>query len=138
MLRLLNRLPRRAMSISVVTSPNAPAAVGPYSQAVRHGNTLYLSGQIGFAPGETTLKEGIEAQTEQVLKNLGAVLEAGGSSYDKVVKCTVLLDDMSHFATVNGIYEKYFSTHKPARACYAAKALPRGALVEIEAIAAIE
>ena len=118
-----------------IETAKAPAAIGPYSQAMVSGNLIYTSGQIPLVPetGEF-VPGGIEAQTEQAIKNLAAVLEAAGSDLTKVVKTTCFLQNMSDFAAFNGVYEKYF-TGKPARSCVAAAALPKGALVEIEAVA---
>lgn len=115
----------------------APEAIGPYSQAVVTGNLVFTSGQIAIDPekGEVTAV-GIEAQTEQVMKNLGEVLSAAGSSYEKAVKTVCFLADMADFAAFNEIYGKYF-TGKPARSCVAAKQLPKGVLVEVEVIAEI-
>ena len=124
------------MSNKVQTS-NAPAAIGPYSQAVVCGNLVYTSGQIGIDPalGEITGKD-ISEQTEQVMKNLTAVLEAAGTSCQKAIKTTCFLSNISDFAAFNEIYGKYF-TEKPARSCVAVKDLPKGALVEVEVIAEI-
>ena len=118
-----------------IETAKAPAAIGPYSQAMVSGNLIYTSGQIPLVPetGEF-VPGGIEAQTQQAIKNLAAVLEAAGSDLTKVVKTTCFLQNMSDFAAFNGVYEKYF-TGKPARSCVAAAALPKGALVEIEAVA---
>lgn len=115
----------------------APAAIGPYSQAVVSGNLVFTSGQIAIDPatGEITAKT-IEEQTEQVCKNLTAVLEEAGSSLEKVVKTVCFLADMGDFAAFNGVYSKYF-TEKPARSCVAVKTLPKNVLVEIEAIGEI-
>ncbi|CAL5228956.1 g12188 [Coccomyxa viridis] len=122
----------------VVSTENAPGAVGPYSQAIKHGETLYVSGQVPLVPGTKNLiGEGIEEQTEQALKNLGAILDAAGSSFSQVLKTTVLLTDMGDFAKVNEVYGRFFSSDPPARACFAVKTLPLGAKVEIEAIAAL-
>jgi 2-iminobutanoate/2-iminopropanoate deaminase len=120
-----------------IFSTNAPAAIGPYSQAMVVGNLVYTSGQIPINPvsGEIEAKD-IEAQTEQVCKNLDAVLTAAGASLTTVVKTTCFLADMADFAAFNGVYAKYF-TACPARSCVAVKALPKGSLVEIEAIAEI-
>ncbi|KSV57713.1 RidA family protein [Acetivibrio ethanolgignens] len=123
------------MTKSVVNATNAPAAVGPYVHAVKAGETLYTSGQLGLDPVSGEFPEGIEAQTEQSLKNLGAVLEAAGLSYANVVKTTVFLADMNDFAVVNSIYAKYFTGEAPARSCVQVAKLPKGGLVEIEAIA---
>lgn len=118
-----------------IATDKAPGAIGPYSQAVVCGSLVYTSGQIAIDPANGSLVEGgIAAQAEQVMKNLGAVLAAAGSSYDKAVKTTCFLADMADFATFNEIYGRYF-VGKPARSCVAAKALPKGVLCEIEAIA---
>jgi 2-iminobutanoate/2-iminopropanoate deaminase len=120
-----------------IATDKAPAAVGPYSQAVRVGNLVFTSGQIPINPESGSIEaEGIEAQTEQVMKNLGAVLECAGSGFDKAVKTTCFLSDIADFAAFNEVYAKYF-TEKPARSCVAVKALPKGALVEVEVIAEI-
>jgi 2-iminobutanoate/2-iminopropanoate deaminase len=115
----------------------APAAIGPYSQAIISGNILYSSGQIPLSP-ETgdIVGNDIITQTEQVISNLKAVLEAGGTSLTSVIKTTCFITDMAHFADFNSVYAKYF-TEKPARSCVAVKQLPRNVLVEIEAIAEI-
>lgn len=124
------------MTKTVINAKKAPAAVGPYVHAVKAGNLVFTSGQIGLIPQTGVLAEGIVAQTEQVLKNLGAVLEEAGLSYEDVIKTTVFLDDINDFATVNEIYAKYFIGDAPARSCVEVAALPKGALVEIEVIAA--
>lgn len=118
-----------------IETAKAPAAIGPYSQAMASGSLIYTSGQIPLIPetGEF-VQGGIQEQTEQVIKNLAAVLAAAGSGLDKVVKTTCFLQNMSDFAAFNGVYERYF-TGKPARSCVAVAALPKGALVEIEAVA---
>ena len=118
-----------------IATNKAPAAIGPYSQAIRVGDLVYTSGQIGINP-ETGNIEGadVTAQTEQVMQNLVAVLLAAGSSPEKVVKTTCFLADIGDFAAFNAVYGKYFS-EKPARSCVAVAALPKGALVEVEAIA---
>ena len=124
------------MSKKIATT-NAPAAIGPYSQAVIAGGLVYTSGQIALDPATGALVGNtIEEQTEQVMKNLGAVLEAAGSSFEKAIKTTCFLADISHFAAFNEVYAKYF-TEKPARSCVAVKDLPKGALVEVEVIAEI-
>ena len=124
------------MSKKIETS-NAPAAIGPYSQAIVSGNLVYTSGQIPINPASGQVEAvGIEAQSEQVCKNLGAVLSAAGSSFEKVIKTTCFLADMADFALFNGVYEKHFVS-KPARSCVAVRALPKGVLVEVEAIAEI-
>lgn len=123
--------------IKKISTEKAPAAIGPYSQATVLGNIVFTSGQIPINP-ETGIVEavGITAQTEQVMNNLGAILEAAGSSYEKAVKTTCFLSDMSDFGAFNEVYAKYF-TEKPARSCVAVKELPKGVLVEIEVIAEI-
>lgn len=120
-----------------IYTKNAPDAIGPYSQAVKCGNLLFTSGQIAINP-ETSQVEAtdIEGQTEQVCKNLCALLEAAGSSVEKVVKTTCFLADMGDFAAFNGVYAKYFVS-KPARSCVAVKTLPKNVLVEVEVIAEI-
>lgn len=125
------------MNRKVIHTQHAPAAVGPYSQAVRAGNLVFLSGQLGLDPESGTLAEGIEAQTRQVLANMRAVLEASGSNFDQIVKTTIFLSDMGNFATVNAIYAEAFSGMPPARSTVEVAALPLGGLVEIEAIALV-
>lgn len=118
----------------IISSAAAPAAIGPYSQAVVTGGLVFTSGQIGLVPATGELAEGgLTAQAEQVMKNLGAVLAEAGSSYEKAVKTTCYLADMADFAAFNEIYSKYF-VGKPARSCFAVKGLPSGALVEVEVI----
>ncbi|MBQ8351226.1 MAG: RidA family protein [Clostridia bacterium] len=120
-----------------IATDKAPGAIGPYSQAVVSGGLVYTSGQIAIDPATGNLVDGgIAEQTEQVMKNLGAVLAAAGSSYEKAVKTTCFLADIADFAAFNEIYGRYF-VEKPARSCVAAKALPKGALVEVEVIAEI-
>jgi len=99
---------------------------------------LYISGQLGLEPKSMQLHNGLEAQTDQVMKNLGAILEAGGSNWNKVVKTTILLKDINDFSKVNSIYAKYFTADPPARATYAVSALPKDALIEIEAVAVVD
>ena len=123
--------------IKKIATDKAPGAIGPYSQAVVFGNMLFTSGQIAINPASGNVEATtIEGQTEQVMKNLGAVLEEAGSSFEKAIKTTCFLADMADFAAFNEIYGKYF-TGKPARSCVAAKALPKGVLVEVEVIAEI-
>lgn len=118
-----------------VYTKNAPDAIGPYSQAVKVGGLVFTSGQIAINPESGNVEaKTIEEQTEQVCKNLTAVLEASGTSIDKVVKTTCFLDDMADFAVFNEVYGRYF-TSKPARSCVAAKQLPKGVLCEVEVIA---
>ena len=118
-----------------VQTNNAPQAIGPYSQAVKANGMVYTSGQIALTPEGEMLGNDVVVQTKQVLKNLSAVLEAAGSSLDKVIKTTIFLDSMDDFATVNEIYAEAFGDHKPARSTVAVKTLPKNALVEIDAIA---
>ncbi|MBW1976098.1 MAG: RidA family protein [Deltaproteobacteria bacterium] len=120
-----------------IETNNAPKAIGPYSQAVKVGNIVFVSGQIGINPADGTIPETIEAQTEQVMKNLCAVLKASGASIDDVVKTTVYLTDINDFASMNRVYERFVKEHRPARACIEVSGLPRGARVEIDAIAVI-
>lgn len=120
-----------------ITTKNAPEAIGPYTQAIVTGNLVFTSGQIAIDPADGQVHATtVEAQTEQVCKNLCAVLTAAGSSLDKAVKTTCFLADMADFSAFNEVYGKYF-TSKPARSCVAAKALPKGVLVEIEVVAEI-
>ena len=121
-----------------VNAPNAPAAIGPYCHAVKSGPFVFTSGQLGIDPATSTLREGVEAQAEQALKNLAAVLEASGASLKDVVKCTIFLADMKDFPLVNKIYGAHFEGAYPARSCVQVAALPAGGLVEIEAVAALE
>lgn len=120
--------------MKTISTQNAPAAIGPYSQGTIVGELVFVSGQIPVDPATGAVAEGIAAQAEQSCKNVAAVLEAAGSSMEKVVKTTCFVADMGDFAAFNGVYEKHF-TSKPARSCVAAKALPKGVLCEIEAIA---
>ena len=120
----------------IIHTEKAPAAVGPYSQAIQIGNMLFASGQLGLIPETGLLPEGIEAQTEQSLKNVTAILAAAGYEKMDVVKTTVYLSSMKDFATVNGIYAAFFGEHKPARSCVEVARLPKDGLVEIEVIAA--
>jgi 2-iminobutanoate/2-iminopropanoate deaminase len=125
------------MSKKIISTDRAPAAVGPYSQAVEAGGLVFVSGQIGLDPATGEFVEGgVEAQARQVLDNVGAILATAGLSFADVVKCTVLLADMGDFKLVNGIYAERFPSDPPARAAFAAAGLPLGALVEIETIAA--
>lgn len=125
-----------AVDRSTVKTPRAPAAIGPYSQAVQTGNTLYCSGQIAIDPESGSLiKDGIEAETELVLDNLGAVLRAANMDYSNVVRCTVYLEDINNYGQVNEVYSRYFSESPPAREAVEVAALPRGAGVEISCIA---
>ena len=132
-----------------IQTDRAPQAIGPYSQAVVANGMVFVSGQIALTPKgemlhnhavlqtEEVLKHDVALQTEQVLKNLGAILDKAGSSFSQVVKTTIYLDSMADFAIVNEIYAKFFGDHKPARATVAVKALPKDALVEIDAVAVV-
>lgn len=120
--------------MKVIATEKAPGAIGPYSQGFIAGGFVYTSGQIPVNPANGTVPEGIAAQTEQSCKNVGAILEAAGSGYDKVIKTTCFLSDIADFAAFNEVYAKYF-TSKPARSCVAVKDLPKGVLCEIEAVA---
>ena len=121
-----------------ISTNKAPAAIGPYSQAIVTGNLLLTSGQIALNPenGEIVGKT-IEEQTEQIMKNIGAILEAAGVTYENVIKTTCFLAEMADFAAFNAVYDKYF-TGKPARSCVAVKQLPKNVLAEVEVIAVVE
>jgi 2-iminobutanoate/2-iminopropanoate deaminase len=120
----------------IISTPNAPAAVGPYSQAVEINGTLYISGQIPIDPATGKLLDGdITVQTGQVFRNISAILEAAGYSFSDVVKSTCLLSDMSNFKAMNEVYAKYYPENQPARSTFAVKELPLGSLIEIETIA---
>jgi len=121
----------------IIKTDDAPAAIGPYSQSVEVNNTLYISGQIPIDPKTGKVVDGgIIEQTEQVLKNIGAILKEAGYSYSDVVKSTCLLSDMANFKAMNEVYATYYPSEAPARAAFAVKDLPLGVLVEIETIAA--
>ena len=122
------------MSRQAIHSATAPAAIGPYSQAIRAGDTVYLSGQIGLDPATGNLRDGTEAQTRQVFANLKAVAAAAGATLDDMAKVTLLLVDMADFAQVNEIMASFFSQPYPARATYQVAALPKGARVEVEGV----
>lgn len=125
------------MEIMKIATEKAPSAIGPYSQAVVCGNMVFTSGQIPINPQTSTVEAvTIEDQTEQVMQNLGEVLKAAGSGFDKAVKTTCFLADINDFAAFNGVYAKYFTT-KPARSCVAVKDLPKGVKVEVEVIATL-
>lgn len=124
--------------MNIISTQNAPQAIGPYSQAIVANGMIYTSGQIGLLPNGEMAGNGIVSQANQVLNNLKAVLEAGGSSMGNVIKTTIFLADMDDFVPVNEIYAQHFGSHKPARSTVAAKTLPKNALVEIECIALVE
>jgi 2-iminobutanoate/2-iminopropanoate deaminase len=120
----------------VISTTKAPGAIGPYSQAIEANGTLYISGQVPVNPATGKVVEGgIKEQTEQVMKNIAAILEEAGYSFDNVVKSTCLLSDMSNFAAMNEVYGSYYKENPPARAAFAVKELPLSVLVEIEPIA---
>ena len=124
--------------ITKISTEKAPAAIGPYSQAISTGAMLYTSGQLGINPANGELEgNDITSQAEQAMKNLGAVLEEAGTKFDNIVKTTCFLADMADFAAFNAVYSKYI-TSAPARSCVAVKTLPKNALVEVEAIAVID
>ena len=124
------------MSKRIIQTELAPAAIGPYSQAIRIGDFLYTSGQIALDPKSGKFLSGeIKEETEQTLKNISAILQADGLELENVIKTTVYLSDLKDFVQMNQIYEKYFSKNKPARACVQVAALPKGAKIEIDAIA---
>jgi len=126
------------MNKEIVSTKNAPGAVGPYSQAVKYGSMVYTAGQIALDPGTGQIVEGgIKEQTHQVFANLKAVLEAAGTSLENVIKTTVFIVDMDKFGEVNEVYANYFTCDFPARSCVEVSRLPKGALVEIEVVAAL-
>jgi reactive intermediate/imine deaminase len=121
------------MTRQAIQTPDAPAAIGPYSQAIQAGGTVYLSGQIGLDPATGQLVDGVEPQANQVFRNLRAVAQAAGGSLDDIAKVSVLLTDLGDFAKVNEIMATYFKPPYPARSTYQVAALPRGARIEVEA-----
>ena len=124
------------MDKKIIFTSDAPAAIGPYSQAVQIGDFLFTSGQIGIVPASGEMAEGVEAQTEQAMRNLGAILKENCMDYANILKTTVFVADLNDFAKVNAIYASFFSADYPARSCVQVAALPKNALVEIECIAA--
>ena len=127
------------MNLQTITTPSAPAAIGPYAQAIQAGNLLFCSGQIPLDPASGEIVAGdIRRQAEQVMQNIAAVLCAAGAGFNNVIKVTIFLVDMNDFAVVNEVYGSRFPDHKPARSTVAVKALPRNALLEIEVIACHE
>lgn len=128
-----------AQERTIIATQEAPEAIGPYSQAIKYGNLLFLSGQIPLDPATGELKEGIEAQTKQALANVEAVLKAGGSGVEQLLEVTIYLTDISHFALVNQLYESWLGEGmKPARAVVEVAALPKGALIEVVAKGIVE
>ena len=121
-----------------LATEQAPAAIGPYSQAIKCGNMLFISGQIPVNPADGTIPEGITAQTEQVIRNIKAILKEAGVSIDNVVKTTCFLSDMSHFVPMNEVYAREFTAPFPARSAVAVRELPKQVLVEIETIATLD
>ncbi len=119
----------------IINTEKAPAAIGPYVQAILAGNTLYSSGQLGLVPGTGALPEGVEAQTRQSLANIGAILDEAGFAPTDVVKTTVFIKDMGDFPAVNAVYAEFFGDHRPARSCVEVARLPKDGLVEIEFVA---
>ncbi len=126
------------MKRQVIQAKSAPAAIGPYSPAVRVGNTVYLSGQLPLDPETMTLVSGIEAQAEQVFKNMTAIVEAAGGKLEDIAKLTIFLQDLNDFEVVNGAMSRWFSAPYPARSTFQVAGLPKGALVEIEGILVFE
>lgn len=118
-----------------IATADAPKAIGPYSQAIELNGTLYVSGQLPVNPATGEMPEGIKAQTRQSLANIGAILKEAGLCFNDVAKTTVLLSDINNFSAMNAVYAEFFPESKPARACYQVAAIPKGALVEIEAVA---
>ena len=118
-----------------IATAKAPAAIGPYSQAVNLNGTVFVSGQLPVNPADGIIPQGIELQTRQALDNIGAILNEAGLTFNDIVKTTVLMADLKDFAAMNAVYAEYFPQDKPARVCYQVVALPKGALVEIDAIA---
>ncbi len=135
----MEQIKRKDKRMKAVQTNKAPAAIGPYSQAIVVNGMVYTSGQIALTPDgdDEFLKASVGVQAVTVLENLKAVLEEAGSSLDDVIKTTIFLADMNDFATVNMVYEKVFGTHKPARSTVAVKTLPKNALVEIDAVALV-
>lgn len=134
-MKITNELKRSGMK-RIISTTAAPGAIGPYSQAVEANGTIYISGQVGIDPATGKMIEGgITEQTTQVLKNIRAILTAAGFTLADVVKSTVLLSDMSDFKAMNEVYAQFYSSDQPARAAFAVKSLPLGALVEIETVA---
>jgi 2-iminobutanoate/2-iminopropanoate deaminase len=127
------------MSVRTQVMTNAaPAAIGPYSQAIQAGGLVFTAGQLGLDPTSGELAEGVAAQTDRALRNLSAILDAAGTSLERVVKTTIFLADMADYAAVNEVYASHFSTPYPARSTVAVKTLPKDALVEVEAVALVE
>ncbi|MFU2487091.1 RidA family protein [Thauera sp. WH-1] len=126
------------MARQIISTPNAPAAIGPYSQAVKAGNQVFLSGQIGLHPTTMEMAEGVEAQALQVFDNLKAVAAAAGGSFNDVVKITIYMTDLSNFGVVNEVMKRHFAEPYPARATVGVRELPRGALVEADLVLVLD
>lgn len=127
------------MNKEIINTKNAPAAIGPYSQAVKVGNLLFTSGQIPLNPATGELvNDDVEKATERCLENLKAIFEEAGTSFDKVVKTVIFLKDMNHFTIVNEVYGRYFNINQPARSCVQVAKLPKDALIEIEAVVLVD
>lgn len=126
------------MARQIISTPNAPAAIGPYSQAVKAGNQVFLSGQIGLDPTTMEMAEGVEAQALQVFDNLKAVVAAAGGSFSDVVKITIYMTDLSNFGVVNEVMKRHFAEPYPARATVGVRELPRGALVEADLVLVLD
>lgn len=123
----------------VIQTENAPAPIGPFSQAVAHNGTLYISGQLPIDPATGEIHgTDVKAQTQTVMQNLLAIVEAAGATPSDILKCTILLTDMGNFAAMNEVYGSYFTAEPPARICYQVSALPKGAIVEVDAIVALQ
>lgn len=123
------------MANEIISTQKAPGAIGPYSQAVRAGDMLFTSGQLGLNPETGVLADGVRAQADQALKNLGAILHEAGLDYKDVIKTVVFIKNMADFKTVNEVYAQYFTANYPARSCVEVAALPMGGLVEVECVA---
>lgn len=123
------------MANEIISTQKAPGAIGPYSQAVRAGDMLFTSGQLGLNPETGALAEGVRAQADQALKNLGAILHEASLDYKDVIKTVVFIKNMADFKTVNEVYAQYFTANYPARSCVEVAALPMGGLVEVECVA---
>lgn len=123
------------MANEIISTQKAPGAIGPYSQAVRAGDMLFTSGQLGLNPETGALAEGVRAQADQALKNLGAILHEAGLDYKDVIKTVLFIKNMADFKTVNEVYAQYFTANYPARSCVEVAALPMGGLVEVECVA---
>ena len=122
----------------IINSTNAPAPIGPYSQAIKAGDTLYVSGQIALVPGtDNLLLDSIEEETHQVMKNMGAILKEAGADYTHVVKCSIFVSDMGNFGKINGVYGEYFTSNPPARETVEVSCLPKNVNVEISCIAVL-